>query len=123
MDLRLPTEFEWEHAARTSSSLDHHFSDSSSFFPIFGKEKPSNGFIHLLGSAWEWTNSHYSPYPGYKPVDGALGEYNGKFMVNQFVLRGGSCATPSDHIRLTYRNFFPANARWQFSTLRLAKRI
>jgi ergothioneine biosynthesis protein EgtB len=123
MGLRLPTEFEWEHAARTKESVGQHFSDAFSFVPTFRNVDDRDAFVHLSGSAWEWTNSHYSPYPGYRPVDGALGEYNGKFMVNQFVLRGGSCATPSDHIRPTYRNFFPANARWQFSGLRLAKSI
>jgi ergothioneine biosynthesis protein EgtB len=96
---RLPTEFEWEVAAQANET----------------------GLSHLFGSAWQWTSSSYAPYPGFAVADGAIGEYNGKFMVNQYVLRGSSSVTPPGHARASYRNFFPAGARWQLSGIRLAK--
>lgn len=95
---RLPTEMEWEHAAQQQPDLDG-----------------------LFGEVWQWTNSAYLPYPGYQPAAGAVGEYNGKFMINQMVLRGSSCVTPKGHSRNSYRNFFPAATRWQFSGVRLAR--
>jgi formylglycine-generating enzyme required for sulfatase activity len=94
---RLPTEFEWE------AAFD------------------APGMRHMQGHAWQWMRSSYDPYPGFRPLAGAVGEYNGKFMVGQVVLRGSSMATPEGHARKTYRNFFPPGARWQFAGLRLAK--
>ena len=122
---RLATEFEWEHvslwptATAQSSGVEGNFLDNGNFHPAAAK--PSNGLQQMFGDAWEWTRSAYLPYPGYHPQAGAIGEYNGKFMSNQMVLRGGSCATPRDHIRATYRNFFPPESRWQFTGIRLAK--
>ena len=101
---RLPTEHEWEHAAGTEP-LQGNFLDSGLRHPAAAKG--GRRILQLFGDLWEWTQSPYVPYPGYEPLEGALGEYNGKFMVNQMVLRGGSCATPRSHIRSTYRNFFP----------------
>ena len=118
---RLPTEQEWE-TASSGLPLKGNFVEGENFHvtPLASTasaDKP----VQMFGDVWEWTRSSYSPYPGYAPVAGALGEYNGKFMCNQYVLRGGSCATSQSHIRRTYRNFFPPDARWQFSGIRLAK--
>ncbi|HEV8645161.1 MAG TPA: ergothioneine biosynthesis protein EgtB [Burkholderiales bacterium] len=112
---RLPTEFEWEAAAGTHT-LDGNFLESESFHP----QPTRDGASQFFGDVWEWTQSAYSPYPGYRPPAGALGEYNGKFMVSQLVLRGGSCVTPAAHIRASYRNFFYPQDRWQFMGIRLA---
>jgi ergothioneine biosynthesis protein EgtB len=116
---RLPTEFEWE-VASESVPIEGAFVDGGRFHPApAGPE--TGGLRQMYGEVWQWTQSHYSPYPGYTPPPGAIGEYNGKFMCNQFVLRGGSCATSASHIRRTYRNFFHAPARWQFTGIRLAR--
>jgi len=111
---RLPTEAEWEIAA-ASEPIHGNFLEGGRFHPA------ADDGQQMFGDVWEWTSSAYSAYPGYRRAKGALGEYNGKFMCNQLVLRGGSCATPQSHIRPTYRNFFPALSRWQFSGIRLAK--
>jgi ergothioneine biosynthesis protein EgtB len=118
---RLPTEAEWEVAARLSnvSTAASNFVEERHFHPIPLRHK-SQPLSQMLGDVWEWTASAYLPYPGYRQAAGALGEYNGKFMIDQMVLRGGSCATPRSHIRVTYRNFFHAHERWQFTGLRLA---
>jgi ergothioneine biosynthesis protein EgtB len=114
---RLPTEFEWEVAAN-SVAIEGNFLESGRFHPAVGGTTPLS---QMFGDTWQWTSSAYLPYPRYAPAEGALGEYNGKFMSGQMVLRGGSCATPREHIRPTYRNFFPPSARWQFSGIRLAR--
>jgi ergothioneine biosynthesis protein EgtB len=121
---RLPREAEWELAA-TSVPIRGNFVESKSLHPLACQDGPAGATANVLsqmfGDVWEWTQSAYLPYPGYRPAAGAVGEYNGKFMCNQFVLRGGSCATPASHIRATYRNFFPPDAQWQFSGFRLAR--
>jgi ergothioneine biosynthesis protein EgtB len=117
---RLPSEAEWEHAA-AARPVEGNFAESGLLHPAPAPEAPGGECAQLFGDAWEWTRSSYSAYPGYRPAPGAIGEYNGKFMVNQYVLRGGSCATPRDHVRASYRNFFPTAARWQFTGIRLAR--
>jgi len=115
---RLPREEEWEVAVtRSDSTQPGEFQEGGSFHPQPAKGRAPQWF----GNVWEWTASPYVAYPGFQPAAGLIGEYNGKFMCNQFVLRGGSCATPGSHIRATYRNFFPPPARWQFMGIRLAK--
>jgi ergothioneine biosynthesis protein EgtB len=119
---RLPTEAEWEAAAaKVPTAADDNLVETGSFHPR--AVGAGAGLRQLYGDVWEWTSSAYGPYPGYRPAAGALGEYNGKFMCSQLVLRGGSCATPRSHIRASYRNFFPAGTRWQFSGIRLARDI
>nr|WP_315218388.1 ergothioneine biosynthesis protein EgtB [uncultured Duganella sp.] len=114
---RLPTEAEWEVAAARVAI------DTGELHPAGAGAAAGtdHGLLQMFGHCWQWTSSSYSPYPGYRTAPGALGEYNGKFMLNQYVLRGSSCATPAGHARASYRNFFPAGARWQFTGIRLAR--
>jgi ergothioneine biosynthesis protein EgtB len=119
---RLPTEVEWEHAARRLRGQTRpNFADRGAFHPLPASDSSSDEPVQMFGDVWEWTQSSYSAYPAYRAAPGAVGEYNGKFMCNQYVLRGGSCATPTGHVRASYRNFFPPEAQWQFSGLRLAR--
>ena len=117
---RLPTEAEWEHAA--SLQAPEHGTDASgpSFHPL-AAGAANGGLRQMLGDCWEWTSSAYLPYPGFHPAEGAVGEYNGKFMSNQMVLRGGCALTPPGHARIPYRNFFPPSARWPLTGVRLAQ--
>ena len=118
---RLPTEAEWEVAAR-NAPVEGTFVESERFHPapVSAEAVESGQLTQLYGDVWQWTQSAYVGYPGFKPDTGAIGEYNGKWMADQWVLRGASCATPQSHARLTYRNFFPSDARWQFMGIRLA---
>lgn len=120
---RLATEAEWEVAVR-DVPISGNFVESGLYHPASLHEAgPDEQPAQMYGDVWEWTQSAYAPYPGYKPAPGAVGEYSEKFMCNQFVLRGGSCATSQSHIRPTYRNFFPPDARWQFMGIRLAREV
>ena len=116
---RLPTEFEWETIAIQESAA--HAPGNLLDIEVLHPRPASSTRSNLLGDVWQWTSSAYQPYPGFRAAPGAVGEYNGKFMVNQHVLRGGSCVTPIGHTRPTYRNFFPPHARWAFSGMRLAR--
>lgn len=119
---RLPTEAEWEVAALTADRAGNLL-ESGFYHPLPATPAAATSLSQCYGDLWEWTGSAYRPYPRYAPPAGALGEYNGKFMSGQMVLRGGSCATPSVHIRPTYRNFFPPESRWQFGGVRLARDV
>jgi ergothioneine biosynthesis protein EgtB len=120
---RLPTEAEWEVASRLATPRGN-FLESGALHPLALREAaPEKALAQAFGDVWEWTRSDYAPYPHFQAAAGAVGEYNGKFMSGQYVLRGGSCATPASHIRSTYRNFFAPQTRWQFSGLRLARDV
>lgn len=117
---RLPSEAEWEHAA-TNVEIAGNLQDQGRYHPERACALSNSSLAQLFGDVWEWTCSPYQAYPGYRPLEGALGEYNGKFMCNQWVLRGGSCVTPQAHLRASYRNFFYPQDRWQFTGIRLAE--
>ena len=120
---RLPTEAEWEHAVEASGPLafdDGGFADGDALRPM-PPTGARSGLRQAFGEVWQWTRSDYAPYPGFRAWEGAVGEYNAKFMAGQYVLRGASCATPRSHARTSYRNFFPPDARWQFAGVRLAR--
>ena len=119
---RLPTEDEWEIAA-AEHAVDGNFLESGRLAARAIDGRGDEGALQLFGDAWEWTASAYLPYPKFRPVSGALGEYNGKFMSGQMVLRGGSCLSPQAHLRKSYRNFFPPHARWQMTGIRLAQDV
>jgi ergothioneine biosynthesis protein EgtB len=123
--VRLPTEREWEHAARISAvnASEGNFVEDGVLHPVPAKSSSPGSMAQMLGDVWEWTSSHYEPYPGFKEFPDNLSEYNGKFMNNQRVLRGGSCVTPRNHIRMSYRNFWPPATRFQFSGIRLARHL
>ncbi len=116
---RLPTEAEWEYASQ-GIAINGNMMEQGAYHPVSSSEEGTTELSKMFGDVWEWTASAYTSYPGSKPLEGALGEYNAKFMCNQMILRGGSCATPASHIRSTYRNFFAPDKRWQFSGFRLA---
>lgn len=121
---RLPTEAEWEYAAAAQTGLADtagNLLEDAALRPLPAETVAEQALAQMAGDLWEWTASPYTAYPGFRPQAGAVGEYNGKFMCNQYVLRGGSFATPRTHLRHTYRNFFPPEARWQFAGLRLAR--
>lgn len=118
---RLPTEQEWEVSAQAIDSLSGNQLEIGR--PVTPRPADGSGLQQMFGDVWEWTGSSFRPYPGFRTAPGAVGEYNGKFMSGQMVLRGGSCATPRGHMRASYRNFFHPHQRWQFSGVRLAKDI
>jgi ergothioneine biosynthesis protein EgtB len=117
---RLPSEFEWELAAR-GLPVEGNFVETGAWAPRADASPSATALRQMFGDVWEWTASPYVAYPGFRPAPGAVGEYNGKFMNGQYVLRGGSCASPRSHLRASYRNFFQPGQRWQFSGLRLAE--
>ncbi|MBA2650921.1 MAG: ergothioneine biosynthesis protein EgtB [Tatlockia sp.] len=123
-EARLPTEEEWEHFVRAHKiTKQNNFMEKGLFRPQAALSEDRSKPNQFFGELWQWTSSAYSSYPGFKPIRGELGEYNGKFMNNQMVLRGGSCVTPSSHIRASYRNFYQPEKRWQFSGIRLAQNV